>query len=98
MWITPCKRSAARGRKLFPINESDIEALEKRINVPKEIQEQGAEAVAYYLKALEKAGVKHLNEARIIIYSIAQGVGLPQVPEPLRNRRKCMMNIITTTR
>ncbi|NVO09097.1 MAG: 50S ribosome-binding GTPase [Bacteroidales bacterium] len=40
---------------------------EKRVNVPKEIREQGASAVANYLEQLEKKGAKILNEARIII-------------------------------
>jgi len=45
----------------------DKEAFEKRINVPPEIQEQGAAVVANYLEEIEKAGAKNLNEARIII-------------------------------
>jgi len=47
--------------------ELDKEALERRMNVPTEIQTQGAAAVARYLEELEKRGAKHLNEARIII-------------------------------
>lgn len=43
------------------------EALLRRINVPNEIQEQGAAIVANYLEALEKEGEKRLNEARILI-------------------------------
>ncbi len=45
----------------------DQQALERRINVPKEIREQGAAAVANYLEALETQGAVRLNEARIII-------------------------------
>ncbi|HPG41852.1 MAG TPA: COR domain-containing protein [bacterium] len=48
----------------FKINQK---ALIKRMNVPKEIQEQGASAVANYLEALENEGEQRLNEARIII-------------------------------
>jgi C-terminal of Roc, COR, domain/Ras of Complex, Roc, domain of DAPkinase len=44
----------------------DQEALQKRINVPTEIREQGAAVVAAYLEELEK-GAKRLNEARIVI-------------------------------
>ncbi len=44
----------------------DQEALERRLNVPLEIKEQGAGAVANYLEELEK-GATRLNEARIII-------------------------------
>jgi small GTP-binding protein len=44
----------------------DTEALERRINVPKEIRRQGAAVVANYLEELEK-GAMRLNEARIII-------------------------------
>jgi GTPase SAR1 family protein len=45
----------------------DQKALERRMNVPKEIQEQGASAVAHYLEELETKGSARLNEARIII-------------------------------
>ena len=44
----------------------DPEALARRVNVPKEIRQQGAAAVANYLEKLEK-GATRLNEARIII-------------------------------
>ncbi len=44
----------------------DIDASEKRVNVPKEIKKLGAAAVANYLEELEKGGTR-LNEARIII-------------------------------
>ena len=42
------------------------EALERRMNVPNEIRDQGAAEVANYLEELEK-GATRLNEARIII-------------------------------
>lgn len=45
----------------------DQDALARRINVPKEIQEQGAAAVANFLEEMEEKGAKRLNEARIII-------------------------------
>jgi len=45
----------------------DQKALERRMNVPKEIQEKGASAVAHYLEELETKGSARLNEARIII-------------------------------
>jgi GTPase SAR1 family protein len=45
----------------------DTERLESRLNVPKEIREQGAAAVGHYLEALEQQGGTHLNEARVII-------------------------------
>lgn len=44
----------------------DKEYLKRRVFVPREIQEQGAEAVAKYLPLLSR-GSKRLNEARIII-------------------------------
>ncbi len=44
----------------------DKKALERRMNVPAEIREQGAASVANYLIALEK-GATRLNEARIIV-------------------------------
>ncbi len=45
----------------------DSEALKTRLNIPKEIQEQGAAKVAAYLEAMENKGSLRLNEARIII-------------------------------
>jgi len=47
--------------------EVDEGALKLRMRVPKEIQDQGAAEVANYLENLHIKGVKHLNEARIII-------------------------------
>ena len=44
----------------------DIEALERRLNVPKEIRARGAAAVGHYLERLEMDAQK-LNESRIII-------------------------------
>ncbi len=44
----------------------DKEALERRLNVPKEIRARGAASVANYLEQLEK-GAQRLNEARILI-------------------------------
>lgn len=52
----------------------DKENLKKRLVVPKEYQEQGAAAVAEYLKSIERSGTVHLNEARIIILG-DKGVG-----------------------
>ena len=63
--------------------ELDEEALERRVNVPPEIQEQGAAAVANYLKELEK-GEKHLNEARIIILG-EKGAGKTCLARKLKN-------------
>jgi hypothetical protein len=45
----------------------DKETLKRRLNVPPEIQDQGAKAVANYLIELEKGASRYLNEARIII-------------------------------
>jgi GTPase SAR1 family protein len=54
-------------KDIFDNNLSlDEEALDRRLNVPKEIQDQGAAAVGHYLTELEK-GAARLNEARIII-------------------------------
>ncbi|MDH6303848.1 small GTP-binding protein [Parabacteroides sp. PF5-5] len=47
--------------------ELDLEAFERRINVPVEIRNRGAAAVAKYLEGMETKGAKNLNEARIII-------------------------------
>ena len=54
-------------KNIFDNNfELDQTALERRMNVPEEIREQGAAVVANYLEELEK-GATRLNEARIII-------------------------------
>jgi len=53
--------------KSFVLDDFEKEALQRRMNIPKEIQEQGAAVVADYLVDLEKQGAKLLNEARIII-------------------------------
>ena len=45
----------------------DKKALDRRINVPKEIRTQGAAAVASFLGEIEEKGAEQLNEARIII-------------------------------
>ncbi|MGA1864608.1 MAG: ADP-ribosylation factor-like protein, partial [bacterium] len=45
----------------------DQDALARRMNVPKEIQKQGAAAVAHFLEEMEAKGAARLNEARIII-------------------------------
>jgi len=53
---------------LFENNfEFDLEKLDKRINVPQEIKDQGAAAVAEFLEKIESEGAIRLNEARIII-------------------------------
>lgn len=43
------------------------EELKRRVNIPVEIREQGAAAVATYLQQLESHGSEYLNESRIII-------------------------------
>ena len=48
------------------LDEQEIEALYRRLNVPEEIRKQGAAAVGNFLEELEK-GATRLNEARIII-------------------------------
>jgi hypothetical protein len=45
----------------------DEEALERRLSVPKEIREQGANTIAKYIFKMERGGSKRLDEARIII-------------------------------
>ena len=52
--------------KSFQLDDFEKKELERRINVPTEIQQQGAAEVASYLEELKK-GATHLNEARIII-------------------------------
>ena len=45
----------------------DKEALSRRLNVPQEIKNQGAKAVAAYLEQMDYSGIENLNETRIII-------------------------------
>lgn len=66
------------------------EALERRLNVPKEVRERGAAAVGQYLERLEQEGGERLNEARIIILgekgagktSLARKLIDPEAPMP----------------
>ncbi|MDR2580615.1 MAG: hypothetical protein LBC85_06455 [Fibromonadaceae bacterium] len=45
----------------------DKKALKLRLNIPQEIKDLGAKAVADYLEQMELSGSENLNEARIII-------------------------------
>ncbi|MDR0982582.1 MAG: hypothetical protein LBM07_04995 [Culturomica sp.] len=67
----------------------DKESLERRMNVPAEIQDLGAAAVAGYLEDLEKQGAKHLNEARIIILG-EKGAGKTCLARRLKNPNAAM--------
>ncbi|MCL2323819.1 MAG: ADP-ribosylation factor-like protein [Oscillospiraceae bacterium] len=58
-------------------------SLQRRLNVPNEIKEQGAAVVASYLEA-GKEGVTHLNEARIIILG-DKGAGKTCIARKLTN-------------
>ncbi len=70
-----CEFWARLYQNIFENNfEIDIEALKRRLSVPKEIQVKGALAVANYLEELEKGDAKRLNEARVIILG-DKGVG-----------------------
>lgn len=69
-----CAYWAGLYQKIFDNNfEMDRKELLRRMNVPKEIKEQGAAVVGNYLEELEK-GATRLNEARIIILG-DKGVG-----------------------
>ncbi len=65
----------------FQLNQK---ALEQRMSVPKEIQDQGAAEVGRYLEELDKQGAKHLNEARIIILG-EKGSGKTCLARRLKN-------------
>ncbi len=79
----------------------DSKALSRRLNVPKEIQEQGAAAVANYLEKLEK-GATRLNEARILILgdkgagktSIARRLNDPEAPMDTDDASTAGVNIM----
>ena len=80
----------------------DIEALERRLSVPKEIQEHGLKAVADYLTELEK-GSENLNEARIIILG-EKGAGktclarrLIDLEAPMTKSAESTLGVVTTT-
>ena len=63
-----CEYWAKLYTKIFESGfELDMEALKMRLNVPLEIRDQGAAAVANYLEEAERHKVKNLNQARIII-------------------------------
>lgn len=62
-----CEYLANLYQNLFENNfEINFIDLERRLNVPREIRENGAAALSNYLEQLEK-GAKRLDEARIII-------------------------------
>ena len=67
----------------------DRKALERRMNVPKEISEQGASAVANFLEELEDKGAVRLNEARIIILG-DKGTGKTSLARRLVNPEALM--------
>ncbi len=75
--------------------ELDREALKKRLNVPKEIREQGAAKVGKYLEQLEK-GATHLNEARIIILG-DKGSGKTSIARKLIDVKANMPNYNEST-
>ena len=60
--------------KGFVLDDEDRDEIKTRLNVPKEIQAQGAAAVAAYMLDLKAQGSKRLNEARVIILG-EKGVG-----------------------
>ncbi|MEK7702602.1 MAG: COR domain-containing protein [Nitrospirota bacterium] len=67
----------------------DPDALQRRMNVPKEIREQGAAAVGNYLEQIEAKGATRLNEARIIILG-DKGAGKTSIARRLRNPTAAM--------
>ena len=73
----------------------DKEALESRMNVPPEIQEDGAAAVASYLEEMEK-GATRLNEARIIILG-EKGAGKTCLARRLENPDADMTTVEEST-
>jgi len=92
IWINFEKALAAEGctywgrlYKEFIENDLvvDLEALQKRMNVPEEIRAQGAATVASYLEELEK-GASRLNEARIVILG-EKGAGKTCIARRLLN-------------
>lgn len=77
----------------FDIN---LEELERRLNVPESIRDEGAAAVARYLEELEKEGGQLLNEARIIILG-EKGAGKTCLARRLLNTDSPMTTIEEST-
>ena len=77
--------------------EFDEDDLERRINLPKEIQAEGAAAVSNYLLEFEKGDNKRLNEARIIILG-DKGVGKTSLARKLRDLNAPMPEPIESTK
>jgi GTPase SAR1 family protein len=67
----------------------DQDKLKQRLNVPKEIKDQGAFAVSRYLEDLEKQGALNINESRIIILG-EKGAGKTCIARKLVNPDSAM--------
>lgn len=67
----------------------DNKALERRMSVPEEIQDQGAAAVARYLGELKAQGARRLNEARVVILG-EKGAGKTCLARRLKNPKATM--------
>jgi len=77
----------------FVIDEKE---LERRLNVPEEIREQGATAVGNYLTALHEQGAERLNEARVIILG-EKGAGKTSLARKLINPKADLPKIEEST-
>ncbi|MDR3085943.1 MAG: hypothetical protein LBU47_06480 [Christensenellaceae bacterium] len=86
-----CEYWAELYEKLFHSGfQLDLDELDRRMNVPEEIRQQGAAAVGAYLLALREQGEERLDEARIILLgeggagktSLARRLVDPAAPMP----------------
>lgn len=80
----------------------NTEALERRINIPAEIQAQGVKGVGSYLEKLELYGSRCLNESRIIILG-EKGAGktclarrLVNLDAPMTEKDEGTSGVVTT--
>lgn len=84
-------------QQLFENNfKFDQKEVEKRINLPKEIKDQGAARVAAYLEQLQEVGGEYLNESRIIILG-EKGAGKTCVARKLIDPKADMTTVEEST-
>ena len=76
--------------------QMDPIALERRLNVPKEIRQLGAAEVGKYLENLEQKGATRLNQARIVILG-DKGCGKTSLARKLINPAAAMPTAAEST-
>ena len=82
--------------KGFMLDQEELNSLQRRINVPREIRSRGAAVVADYLIDMEVQGAERLNEARIIILG-EKGAGKTALARRLINLNAPMPKVDEST-